>query len=114
MSVAAAEHVVSTGRYADFGIPAWAADEVARSLAERPPSIYGRFDLWYDGSGPPKLLEYNADTPTALVEASIVQWYWLEDTRPQYDQWNSLHERLVDGWRALAPRLADPLVYFAW
>jgi glutathionylspermidine synthase len=114
MSVAAAEHVVATGRYADFGIPEWAHDAVARSLADRPPSIYGRFDLWYDGSGPPKLLEYNADTPTALVEAAIVQWYWLEDTRPDLDQWNSLHERLVDAWRAIAPRLPDPLVYFAW
>ena len=27
---------------------------------------------------PPKLLEYNADTPTALYEAAVVQWRWLE------------------------------------
>ena len=82
MSVAAAEHVVAKRRYAEFGIPAWAADAVARSLREAPPTLYGRFDLAYDGSWPPKMLEYNADTPTALVEASIIQWYWLEQTRP--------------------------------
>ncbi|HEY0696568.1 MAG TPA: glutathionylspermidine synthase family protein, partial [Micromonospora sp.] len=114
MSVAAAEHVVARGRYADFGIPDWAADAVARSLRERPPTLYGRFDLWYDGSWPPKLLEYNADTPTALVEAAITQWYWLEDTRPQLDQWNSLHERLVEAWARIAAGLHHPLVHVAW
>ena len=47
-----------------------------------PPSLYGRFDLAYDGSCPPKLLEYNADTPTSLLEAAVVQWYWLQDAAP--------------------------------
>lgn len=28
----------------------------------------------FDGSGPPKMLEYNADTPTTILEASVVQW----------------------------------------
>ncbi|OZV77264.1 glutathionylspermidine synthase [Micromonospora echinospora] len=114
MSVAAAEHVVARNRYADFGIPAWAAEAVARSLRERPPSLYGRFDLWYDGSWPPKLLEYNADTPTSLVEAGIIQWYWLEQTRPDLDQWNSLHERLVAAWHRIGRVLHDPTVHVFW
>ena len=42
-------------------------------------TIYGRFDLAFDGKGPPKLLEYNADTPTALLEAAVIQWSWLKD-----------------------------------
>ena len=42
-------------------------------------TIYGRFDLSYDGQGPPKLLEYNADTPTALLEAAVIQWFWSKD-----------------------------------
>ncbi|MDG4791615.1 glutathionylspermidine synthase family protein [Micromonospora sp. WMMD1102] len=114
MSVAAAEHVVARNRFAEFGIPAWAADAVTRSLREQPPTLYGRFDLWYDGSWPPKLLEYNADTPTALVEASVIQWYWLEDTRPELDQWNSVHERLVAAWQRIGAGLHDPLVHVAW
>ncbi|MFI6824726.1 glutathionylspermidine synthase family protein [Micromonospora sp. NPDC050187] len=114
MSVAAAEHVVARNRYADFGIPEWAAEAVARSLRERPPSLYGRFDLWYDGSWPPKLLEYNADTPTSLVEAGIIQWYWLEQTRPDLDQWNSLHERLVTAWHRIGRELHDPTVHVFW
>ncbi|MEU1809511.1 glutathionylspermidine synthase family protein [Micromonospora aurantiaca (nom. illeg.)] len=114
MSVAAAEHVVARRRYAEFGIPEWAAEAVARSLRESPPTLYGRFDLWYDGSGPPKMLEYNADTPTALVEASIVQWYWLEHTRPDADQWNSLHERLVGAWAKIGAGLHEPRAHVLW
>ncbi|MBQ1044846.1 MULTISPECIES: glutathionylspermidine synthase family protein [unclassified Micromonospora] len=114
MSVAAAEHVVARRRYAEFGIPEWAAEAVARSLRESPPTLYGRFDLWYDGSGPPKMLEYNADTPTALVEASIVQWYWLEHTRPDADQWNSLHERLVGAWAKIGAGLHERRTHVLW
>ncbi|SEM50217.1 glutathionylspermidine synthase family protein [Nonomuraea pusilla] len=101
MCLSAAEHVVSAGRFADFAIPKWAAEEVARSWERRDPYLYGRFDLRYDGTGPAKLLEYNADTPTSLVESSVVQWYWLQDVHPGDDQWNSVHERLVDRWREL-------------
>ncbi len=56
--------------------PAWAAIERSWLSAEK--NLYGRFDLRYDGEGPPKLLEYNADTPTALFEAAVVQWDWLQ------------------------------------
>lgn len=65
------------------------------------PSLYGRFALRYDGTGPAKMLEYNADTPTSLVEAASAQWFWMEDRFPDADQWNSLHERLVAVWTTL-------------
>ena len=38
---------------------------IAASWKRSDPSLYGRFDLSYDGQGPAKLLEYNADTPTS-------------------------------------------------
>ena len=41
------------------------------------------------------------DTPTSLLESAVCQWYWLEDVYPQFDQFNSLHERLVERWREL-------------
>lgn len=63
-------------------------------------SLYGRFDLMWDGTGSPKLLEYNADTPTGLLEASVVQWQWLQQCHPQDDQFNSIHEQLLSSWRA--------------
>jgi glutathionylspermidine synthase len=47
------------------------------------------------------MLELNGDTPTGLLETGVVQWKWLETELPDNDQWNSVHERLVDRWRAL-------------
>jgi glutathionylspermidine synthase len=77
------------------------------------PSLYGRMDLAWLGEGPPKLLEYNADTPTALIEAAVVQWDWLQEIEPSADQFNSIHERLVQGWRDLTPWLEAGPVHFA-
>ena len=70
-------------------------------------NLYGRLDLAYDGKGPAKLLEYNADTPTSLFEAAVVQWDWLEQAMARgllsrgCDQFNSLHERLVSAFGQL-------------
>ncbi|MFC0039018.1 glutathionylspermidine synthase family protein [Actinomadura rayongensis] len=112
MCLQAVEHVVTTGRYHVLGIPDWVAPLVEASWRRRDPHLYGRFDLCYDGSGPAKLLEYNADTPTSLVESSVVQWYWLQDVHPGDDQWNSIHERLVDRWKEMS--LGPGPVHFAW
>ncbi|MET7466627.1 glutathionylspermidine synthase family protein [Nonomuraea sp. NPDC005501] len=112
MCLRAAAHVVETGRFADFAIPEWAVEDVRRSWERRDPHLYGRFDLRYDGTGPARLLEYNADTPTSLVESAVVQWFWLKDTHPDDDQWNSVHERLVDRWAAMA--LPPGPTHFSW
>ena len=78
---------------------------IAASWKRRDPSLYGRIDLRFDGNGPAKLLEYNADTPTSLFEAAVFQWTWLEQAAERQiiprdaDQYNSLHERLIDAWR---------------
>ncbi|MFI1155995.1 glutathionylspermidine synthase family protein [Streptomyces sioyaensis] len=108
MCLAAAAHLVEHDRLADLGIddPRLAA-LVTESWRRREelPSLYGRFDLHYDGTGPAKMLEYNADTPTSLVEAASPQWFWMEERFPGADQWNSLHERLVAAWKRQAPLL---------
>ena len=85
--------------------------EFARRGPSEPPALYGRLDLAYDGRQI-KLLEYNADTPTCLVEAAVAQWYWLQERFPKADQFNSIHEKLVAKWRDLYPYVAQP-VYFA-
>jgi hypothetical protein len=75
------------------------------------PSVYGRFDLWYNGAGStPRLLEYNAQTPTSLVEAAVIQWHWADQTgltQHPWRQWNSIHDRLV-GWEAADGEPANP------
>jgi glutathionylspermidine synthase len=99
----AVQQVIDDKLYARMGIPEMAVPLIERSWEEEPPSLYGRFDFAYDGVNPPKLLEYNADTPTALLEAAVVQWYWLQDTFPRKDQFNSLHERIIALWKELKP-----------
>ena len=118
MCLTAAEHIVAENRFADLGITdpriVHAVTDAWHRRAELP-SVYGRFDLRYAGTGPAKLLEYNADTPTSLVEAASPQWFWMEERFPGADQWNSLHERLVAAWKkqsALLPP-GGPL-YFAY
>lgn len=102
----AAEHVVANGRLGELAIPPAWRERVAESWRARQPSLFGRFDFAWDGRGAPKLLEYNADTPTALLEASVAQWHWLQQAihprMPEADQFNSLHEKLIASWRALA------------
>ena len=109
----AGQRIIDDKRLADFGIPDAAIDAIVSTWNAEPPAIYGRFDLAYDGSHPAKLLEYNADTPTTLLEASVVQWYWLKDCQPGADQFNSIHERLVAKWKELKDYLAPPLHFAA-
>lgn len=108
----AAQHVIDKRRYLELGIPAAAVPMIEWSWNAEPPAIYGRFDLAYDGVSPPKLLEYNADTPTGLLEASVVQWYWLQERFPKADQFNSIHERLVAKWKELKDYLTGTPLYF--
>jgi glutathionylspermidine synthase len=50
-----------------------------------------------------ELLEYNADTPTSLLEASVVQHDWRIDKHSDADQFNSLHEKLIARFKAICP-----------
>lgn len=97
---------------AKLGVPADFYDWVAASWRNRGSdlSLYGRFDLAYDGAGPAKMLEYNADTPTGLYETAVFQWAWLEDCREmgllpyEADQFNSVHEALIERFREFSNR----------
>ena len=109
----ACEHVVRERKFEAFAIPEPFWTFVADSWREREPTLFGRFDLVYDGSTPPKLLEYNADTPTALLEASVVQWYWMQDLRPRADQFNSIHEKLIAQLGVMSARLPVAQAHFA-
>lgn len=108
-----AQHIIDNNRFAELGIPESAVPIIKWAWEKEPPAIYGRFDLAYDGINPPKLLEYNADTPTALLEASVVQWFWLQDVFPKADQFNSIHEKLVAKWHELHQYLTGATLYFA-
>ena len=97
----AVDRLLAQGDLARLDIPKTYWPWITESWRRRDPDVYGRFDLAYDGVSPPKMLEYNADTPTALIEAAVAQWYWLEEVKPGCDQFNSIHEKLIDRWGEL-------------
>lgn len=104
----AVAHIIASQELMErLAIPQDYRDLVANSWHNGEPEIYGRFDLAYDGTGPAKLLEYNADTPTSLYETASFQWQWLEDQlaagilAPGSDQFNGLHEALVARFAAV-------------
>jgi glutathionylspermidine synthase len=99
--VEAVQYVIDNRLFPLMGI----SSDIARKITEwwdaDIPSILGRFDFLYDGVNPPKLLEYNADTPGNLFETAIMQANWREQRFPQAGQFNSLREALTDRWRQL-------------
>lgn len=102
--------VVESGDYSHFGIPHPAMrDAIARSWRARETPLYGRMDFSYGGDGQPRLLDYEAENPFGLSEASYGQWEWFEawqaaSGRNADTQENLIHEKLT----ALLPRLNLP------
>jgi glutathionylspermidine synthase len=111
MCMQAIDYVIRTNLFSKLQIPEKFVPLIRKSWETKEPSMYGRFDFCYDGSGEPKLLEYNADTPTSLLEASVIQWFWMKDVFPDADQFNSIHEKLIEYWKRTRPFAG--LVHFA-
>jgi len=117
MCLAIAQRIATNPEILDkMQIPRIFHSILAKVVQNDPLHLYGRFDLAYDGINPPKLLEYNADTPTGLYETGVWQWQWLEDqiengVIPQSsDQFNSVHEKLIDRWKSIVP--STNTIYF--
>ncbi|WP_392421139.1 glutathionylspermidine synthase family protein [Edwardsiella piscicida] len=102
-----------------FQIPKHTWDFVRASWRSGQPSLYSRLDLAYDGQGPAKLLENNADTPTSLYESAFFQWIWLEDQvragklPAAADQFNSLQEQLIARFAELKANHGFQLLHMA-
>ncbi len=112
MCLDAVDEVIRGNRWNDFNIPPAFRDWIKSSWDRDELTIMGRFDLAYDGSQPPKMLEYNADTPTGLLEASAIQWYWMQDRASETDQFNSIHDRLIEAWGRLKNERGSSLCHF--
>jgi glutathionylspermidine synthase len=112
METAAA--IIESGDYPDgFGFDDRSKTLIEHSWRNGETHIYGRFDLLVEPAGRIKMYEYNADTPTALLEAAVAQWQWLEeaDDVPHRDQFNSIHEKLVARWREAKSGAAASTLY---
>lgn len=110
MCIAAGDYIIEHDLFAKLGIPKWAVRTIKETwnddITNRYwPLLYGRFDLRLvlgpDGNVTgAQLLEYNADTPTSLVESAVTQWNWLlfNHADIQYGQYNELYEKLIEAW----------------
>lgn len=114
MFLVAGDHIVQNNLFHLFDIPKEFHTLIAVEWDKEPPALnYGRFDFAYDGINPPKLLEFNCDTPTSLIESSVVQWQWKEEQFPNLGQFNVIHEHLVDKWEDIADSLSpDTPIHF--
>jgi glutathionylspermidine synthase len=94
-----------------FEIPPVLRPAIKHSWKQRQSDFIGRFDFIWDGIGNPKLLEYNADTPTILVETGVGQQIWFDNVKAFDDkfwrqlfqnnnawQFNDINKNLVQAW----------------
>jgi glutathionylspermidine synthase len=111
MCLHAVQYVIDNKKYDLFKIPNWITPYLEDSWNDDAPSIYGRMDLCYK-NGEIKLLEFNADTPTSIYEAGIIQWFWLQDFDKEKDQFNSIHEKLIAYWKYVHTYLNPGKLHF--
>lgn len=112
LCLSAVQHVIDKKLYSRMNIPENFIPYIEKTWDEDHPSVYGRFDLCYK-KGKIKMLEFNADTPTSLYEAGIVQWFWLQDVYKNKDQFNSIHEKLIAYWKYLKVYLQPGKLHFS-
>jgi len=104
MFIKAGEYVIENNLFHEIGIP-FNLVEIIKESWENDVHwhLYGRFDLAGGIDGKPiKLLEFNADTPTALFETAIIQWAILKQNQmDETVQFNGVYEALLDNFKRL-------------
>jgi len=106
----AGEYVIENNLFHELDIP-FNLVEIIKNSWENDVHwhLYGRFDLSGGLDGEPiKLIEFNADTPTALFETAIVQWAMLKfNELEESSQFNSLYEALKDNFKRFVTLESD-------
>ncbi|MBZ7945069.1 glutathionylspermidine synthase family protein [Campylobacter sp. RM10532] len=104
MFIAAAQNVIDNDRFDELGIPFNLVEAIKMSWENDVHwHLYGRFDFAGGLDGKPiKLLEFNADTPTALFESAILQWAILkQNNMDENHQFNNIYECLMENFKRL-------------
>ena len=104
MFVEAGQYVIDNNLFNELDIPFNLVDIIKESWENDVHwHLYGRFDLSGGIDGKPiKLIEFNADTPTALFETAIIQWAMLKyNNLDESSQFNSLYEALGDNFERI-------------
>jgi glutathionylspermidine synthase len=111
MFVEAGEYVVKNNLFHEIGIPFNLVESIKLSWENDVHwHLYGRFDFAGGIDGKPiKLLEFNADTPTAVFETAVIQWALARhngfDTASQF---NNLYEALKANFKRVVTLARDP------
>ena len=106
----AAQHVIDNNLFHELDIPFNLIEIIKYSWEDDVHwHLYGRFDLAGGIDGKPiKLIEFNADTPTALFETAIVQWAMLKfNNLEESSQFNSLYEAIKDNFKRFVTLNSD-------
>ncbi|QOP40877.1 glutathionylspermidine synthase family protein [Sulfurimonas marina] len=111
MFVEAAEYVIENDLFFELGIPFNLIDVIKKSWENDVHwHIYGRFDLAGGIDGKPiKLIEFNADTPTALFETALIQWALLKQNNlDEAKQFNNVYESIQENFKRLITLFDEP------
>jgi len=104
MFIEAGDYIIENNLFHEVGIPFNLVDLIKESWENDVHwHLYGRFDFAGGIDDKPiKLLEFNADTPTALFESAIIQWAILKQNGlEETNQFNFIYEALIDNFKRL-------------
>ena len=111
MYTEAAQYVIDNDLFFELGIPFNLIKIIKKSWENDVHwHIYGRFDLagGIDGQDI-KLIEFNADTPTALFETALLQWAILHfNNMDEEHQFNNVYEAISNNFKRLITLFDDP------
>jgi glutathionylspermidine synthase len=91
--------IVRRGRYESFGLDDAACALVEESWLRQDKNLVGRIDLAWDGRDAPRMLRYAADITAGLPEAALMQAEWLDCHCNHCDQFNGIHDMLIEAWK---------------
>ena len=114
MYVEAAEYVIENELFFELGIPFNLVEAIKKSWENDVHwHIYGRFDLAGGVDGKPiKLIEFNADTPTSLVESALLQWALLQHNNMNEEkQFNTIYESITQNFKRVITLFDDTTTF---
>lgn len=111
MCMYATDFVIKKKLFELFDIPVGAIPLIIKSWTRADFKLYGRFDLSMR-DGQIKMLEFNGDTPTALLEASLVQQDWVKKINKP-GQFNDIYEELKRTFSDIRIKTGGSKIYFS-
>ncbi|MGE4510121.1 MAG: glutathionylspermidine synthase family protein [Sulfurimonadaceae bacterium] len=110
MYAEAAQYVIDNNLFFELGIPFNLIEPIKKSWENDVHwHLYGRFDLSGGIDGAPiKLIEFNADTPTALFETALLQWALLKyNNMDEESQFNNVYDAIRENFKRLITLFDD-------